>query len=135
MAEPSLDTAIWMAMRQRFEALPYPALEPGNTNVPSVEHIRVSQIKGQPTNDDLGGHKPVRPITLQILLHSPIGARYLVTQEKGGLIADAFPQGHADQMEFNGVRVVVTEPAFVIDGYRDENWWVTPVRVRCQVHA
>ncbi len=136
MPAPKTETRIWMAMRRRVETLPHLIVWPGQVEMPTGEHVRVTQIIGEPQNDDLGARKPILRRTLQLLLHTPLTAKaaYEVTQERGAQIAAAFPQGHGAEMTFDGVRVVVTELPLVVEGYRDEQWWITPVRVRTTAH-
>lgn len=132
----TVTASIWLAMKARVQTLDLPLVFPGET-APADQHIRVSQISGEPINDDLNGAKPILPRTLQLVLHTPItaaGVAYAATQERAGQIAAHFPLGHAGQMQSGGVRVVVTEPPHVLEGMRDENWWITPVRIRCTIH-
>lgn len=135
---PEITTSIWNAMRERVATLALPLVFPGDVEAETVEHVRVSQIAGEPFSDDLLGEKPIMPRTLQLLLHTPIhsdGLDYEATQETAGQIAAQFPLGHAGQMQSGGVRVVVTEPPHILEGLRDEQWWITAIRVRCQIHT
>lgn len=136
MANPTVETSIWQALRRQVEALPLsiPAIWPGETESSAARHMLVTTITAPPARVLIGPGKHDRVGTLQIMLRTPLsGLRHEVEQEAAGVIAEHFP---ADlRMRFGDVCVRVTAAPEVSDGFRDEGFWATPVRVRWQSFA
>lgn len=133
---PTVETAIWMALRQRVEALPLelPIAWPGEVFEPgSAAYLAVQNIVARPARALMSAGPHDRTGTLQIMTMHPIGTRYEVTQEAAGQIAEHFPCDL--RLTFGGVSVRVTEAPHVSDGYREDAYWQTPVRVRWQAWA
>lgn len=137
---PSVETAIWEAQKRYLETypgLPDVVLYPDSLQgAPDVVHIEVTQILTDPVKQFVASGAPsLRRGTLQILFKDPIARplNYSASLERAGQLAAHFTDGTC--MRFAGVRLSVVGAPFVGDGYRDEAWWVTPVRVRWETSA
>lgn len=131
MANPTVETAIWQALRRRVETLPlsFPVIWPGETDSSGGRHLLVTTITTPPARLLIGAGKHERMGTLQIMLRTPLkSVRYEVEKEAAGIIAEYFPVNL--RMRFENVCARVTAAPEVSDGFRDEGFWTTPVRVR-----
>lgn len=139
MAGPTVETAIWLALKGRVASLALspslPVMWPGVTQSPAGAHIAVMNIAAPPARVMVASDGPhEREGTLQLMLKHPLpGLNYEHTQEQAGIVAEHFPADH--RMSFGGVCVRVTEAPEVSSGMRDEGWWITPVRIRWQAQA
>lgn len=140
----TVETKIWMALREHVDELDYAFLWPGEaTELPQedgqpVDCIEVSYLPNRPRRRALKGTSPhQRPGILQLLLLTVAGAEHHQTQaiEKAGTIAAHFEAGL--KLHFDGVRVDITEAPTVSGGYQDttRGRWATPITIRFQSFA
>lgn len=134
MANPTVETAIWMALKSRVQSLGLPVIWPGQTDSSGQRHLTVMNIVAPPARVLIGAGKHDRLGTLQIALRTPLkGFVYEAEQEQAGMIAEHFPADLA--LRFGGTCVRVTAAPEVADGFRDDGFWMTPVRVRWRAFA
>lgn len=136
MANPTVETAIWQALRSRVQTLPLnaPAIWPGETAGSADRHMLVTTITAPPARVLIGAGRHERLGTLQIMLRTPLkSVRYDVEKEAAGVIAEHFPVDL--RMRFENVCARVIAAPEVSDGFRDEGFWATPVRVRWRTFA
>lgn len=135
MANPTTEVAIWLALKARVKSFAtspaLPVFWPGETAAPTGAHVEVMNIVAPPERVLLKAGPHDRRGTLQLMLKHPLAAlQYEVTQELAGKIAEHFPCDL--MMRFGSACVRVIAAPEVHEGFRDEGWWVTPVRVRWQ---
>lgn len=135
---PTVETSIWLALRSRIETLPLsPALPiayPGGTYSPNGKaYIAVGRVTVAPERVLIGKGRHDRTGTLTLSYVAPLGQDIAVYTEVAGQIAAHFEED--TRMKHGDVCVRVTAKPHVVDGYRDEPYWRTPVNVRWQTYA
>ena len=136
MADPTKEAAIWMAQRRAVEALSLaiPVVWPGETAAPVTRHVEIASFTAPPARVLIGRGVHDRIGTLQILVKWPLPG--LVAEEPmefAGIIAEQFPEDR--QMLFGPICLRVMEYSAVSDPFRDDGWWVTPIRIRWRCAA
>lgn len=139
MTTLTVDEKLWLAMRDRVASMPgglpvsFPAV---NFDPNGQAYAEVTTITGRPVPSELRAGRPhLRNITLQIVIHQPIKAPNLleVSKAKAGAIAAHFPQGL--DLQVADARLKVIEAPEVSDGFREDGWWLTPIRIRFRADA
>lgn len=143
MAGPTVETAIWLALRGRVATL---VLNPGLPIAWPKEAFSPPQVGGQPRpylevrhlpNANgrvfIGHDEPhMRRGILQINLKYPTAMNHAeaVQTEIAGLIAEQFPTGL--KMAYGGITVHVERAPDVAQAFRDgaDPYWQTPVSIR-----
>lgn len=134
------ETAIWLALKSRIESLPLPYSKawPGQTfEVPHAgglpqPYLRIGRVSVAPVRQLIAAGKPhERTGSLMITLVHPLGQDVAVYDQIAAGIAEHFKDG--TEMRYGSVCVSVTAYPHVQEGYLDEAYWVTPVRIpwRC----
>lgn len=136
MTGPTIETAIWLALKSRVDTLSGTKLWPAERTTPAGEHIRVGRVVATPSRHLIANGKPHERTGFLMLTHCrPLNTISNVAQptEAGGLIAAHFADGI--KMRSHGICVSVPSYPQVMEGYEDEGWWFTVVRVpwRCFV--
>lgn len=135
-----IETAIWLALKSRVDSLPLPYAKawPGQTfEVPSAgglpqPYLRIGRVSVEPDRMMIASGKAhQRTGALMVTLVYPLGQSVSVYDQIAATIAEHFRDG--TEMVSNGVCVSVRSYPHVGDGYLDEAYWVTPVRIpwRC----
>lgn len=142
MATPTVDTKIWLAIREHLETLvpsqPAEFLWPGeNETVPEIG-MEVTFFPNRPQRHYLGSAEPsYRQGMLQIGLMTRPGAVHHETfaREIAGDIADHFPADH--RMTYANIVVRVRETPVPGPSFRDDrrNRWITPTTVYWHTEA
>lgn len=131
---PSVETTIWLAIKSRVDMLSIDKLWPAERSVPTREHVSVGRVVATPIRHLIPDGRPHERTGFLMLTHGmPIAQIQNVAQpiEKAGQIAAHFPDG--TKMQMNSICVIVTDYPHVAEGYEEDGWWFTPVRVpwRC----
>lgn len=135
-----IETAIWLALRQRIESLPldYFKAWPGEKAEAPYEdgalqpYLRIGRVSTAPVRQLIANGKPhERTGFLMITLVFPMGQDIKIYDQIGGTIAEHFKDG--TEMVYEGVCVAVTSYPHVQEGYDENGYWTVPVRVpwRC----
>lgn len=135
MAEPSIHTKHWMALKSRIDTLvtnpTLPRAEPGQVIDSSSPYLLISDARNPVQR--LGIDTDLHQYTGTLILSArwPIRAEYPIDHarlvEIGGDIADHFP---ADtMMQYGGVCIRVTENATMLQPDVDGAWRFVTVRV------
>lgn len=136
----SSELDIWKALKARCESFPdlrpmmfYPGDLQG---VPECRHVEVSQILAAPperrTVADGGSH--YRRGTLQLIYCVPLKElNYEATRAYAGAWADHFQDG--TRLRSADLCVKVVDYPEVGEGYREDGWWKTAIRVRWETAA
>lgn len=132
---PSTETSIWMALRSRIATLSLtPAVDfawPASTYAPDKKpYIAVGRASIEPRRVMVGKGSHDRSGTLTLSYVSRIGQDASFYIEQAGIIAAHFEED--TKMRHADVCVRITAKPHVVDGYRDEGWWRTPVNIRWQ---
>lgn len=134
---PSVETEIWLALKSRILTLPFvPILQtayPGSTFTPgSTPYIAVGRVNLAPRRVLVGKGQHERNGTLILSYVASIGQDLAVYEEVAGKIAAHFEED--TRMKYGGTCVRITEKPHVVEGFRDEGWWRTPVNIPWQTH-
>lgn len=135
---PSVETSIWLALRARIATLSLtPAVDiawPASTYAPDKKpYIAVGRASIEPRRVLVGKGSHDRTGTLTLSYVRRIGQDAAVYIEQAGVIAAHFEE-HT-RMRHGDVCVRISAKPHVVDGYRDEGWWRTPVNIRWQTFA
>lgn len=139
----TIEVAIWLALKARIESRPDPlsaidvawpaeAYTPKYSGSQILPFIRVGRVSADPVRRQIAPGKPhERTGILVITLVYPLGQDISVYDQLAAQIAEHFADG--TQMVSNGVCVSVTSYPSVMDGFEDNGYWQTPVRIpwRC----
>lgn len=139
---PSVETKIWLALRERIESIPLPfakawpaeTFTPTHTDGQLTPYLRIGRVTVAPIPvliDD--GKRHQRTGTLIITLVHPLGQVTSVYDEYAGQIANHFAEGAS--MYYGGVCVKITAQPHVQPGYEDNGYWTTPVSIPWQTFA
>lgn len=135
---PSVETSIWLALKARIATLPFspalPVAYPGSTYSPGkVAFIAVNGVTVAPQRVLIGKGAHERAGTLTLSHVAPIGQDIAYYTEMAGKIAAHFEED--TRMQYGGVCVRIVAKPHVVDGFRDEGWWRTPVNIRWRTSA
>lgn len=136
---PSVETAIWLALRSRIATLSLsPALPiawPASTYAPTsgTAFLAVDHVTFAPERVLIGKGEHERTGMLSLSHVAPLGQDAAVYVETAGKIAAHFPEDL--QMKYGDVCVRVVSKPHVMDGYRDGAWFRTPINIRWRTSA
>jgi hypothetical protein len=144
MPNPTIETAIWKALRARMESL---SLTPAATIIwpadvtplPDGTSVEVTHLPNRPQRRYLADADPsYRQGILQagVMTKPQSNPEHLsVATEIAGRIAEHFPSGL--RMTFQGIVVRVSEAPAIGSGFHDlkRMRWVTPVSIRYHTEA
>jgi hypothetical protein len=137
---PTIETAIWLAMKQRIDSLPlpFPVAMPGQTFTPTYSgsslspYIRAGRVTAAPIRNLIDNGQPhTRTGFIMLTLVHPLGPDMSVFDEYAGNIAAHFADG--TQMRYGAVCVTIPRYPHAMEGYEDSGYWAVPVRIpwRC----
>lgn len=135
---PSVETSIWMALRSHIATLSLtPAVDfawPASTYAPDKKpYIAVGRATIAPRRVLVGKGSHDRTGTLTLSYVARLGQDSTVYLEQAGQIAAHFAED--TRMKHGEVCVRVVSKPHIVDGYRDEGWWRTPVNIRWHTFA
>lgn len=139
---PSVETKIWLALRERVESIPltfakaWPAetFTPTHTNGQLTPYLRIGRVTVAPIPVFIdAGKRHQRTGTLIITLVHPLGQVTSVYDEYAGQIAAHFAEGIA--MYYDGVCVKITAQPHVQPGYEDNGYWQVPISIPWRTFA
>ena len=133
---PEIDTKIWMALRNRINALSMASPDwaiawPGGNYSPvgNVSFLAIGEVIAQPVRRVINRNIQDRTGSLMVSAVMPIGQDPSVYKEYAGKIAAHF-QGCAD---YSDVRLHFMSSSggksYANAGYRDGAWWRVPVTI------
>ena len=138
MATPTVETKIWLALRNHLASLvlnpAVPFIWPAEaTTIPHGNSLEVTHMPNRPQRQYLGSDEPpYRQGILQVgVLTVPGFSQHMsVAMEIAGDVAGHFPKD--SRMTYSDVVLRVSEDPQVGQGFRDEKRarWVTPVTIR-----
>lgn len=132
----SVETKIWMALKQRIRPIPggYTAVFPGDvydpTNAPYVQVQLMFNRPGRLTIQSTGPHDRLGILQLNLMYPVTLKHSLDVMQEKAGLIAAHWPTDLT--LNFDGVQVRIYEAPQVMQAVREDAYWMIPVSIRWQ---
>ena len=137
-----IETAIWLAIRSRIEALPlgydiaWPAekFTPPFSGAKLLPYIRVGRVSADPVRRFIdNGQAYERTGSVIVTLVAPLltGSSISFYDQVAGTIGDHFKD--TTQMSYSGVCVSVPSYPSVQEGYEDNGYWTVPVVIpwRC----
>lgn len=133
---PGIETQIWLALRQRIETLPggLPFAWPASVYQPGADaYLAVGRVTITPQRVFVAAGPHERTGTLIITHVAPLGQDVDVYDEAAAQIAGHFPEDLC--MAYQSVRVRVVSAPHVMDGFRENGWWRTPVVIRWRCAA
>ena len=139
---PSVETKIWLALRERIESIPLPFARawPAETFTPVysdgelLPYLRIGRVTVAPVPVFIDtGKRHQRTGTLIITLVHPLGRVASVYDEYAGQIAAHFNEGTS--MYYNGVCVKVTAQPHVQPGYEQDAYWTVPISIPWRTFA
>lgn len=146
MATPSVETAIWIALRARVLTLTMtptmPIAWPNSSFIPPTvggkpgPYLHVRHMPNRTERLMISNATHRYQGILQVALMTPLNwddglpAR---TSEQAGIIAAHFPMDM--RLVSNGVTVRITKKPDVAQGFRDDDRWLTPVSVQYECFA
>lgn len=132
MAPPTRNVAIIKALRARVESIPNAPrfVWPADVETdPEGYHIEVAYLIVEPLRIYIDEPDAETLGTLQLVLKHPLkGLIYHRTQQLAGLAAAHFPQDLS--FHFGSTCVTVTAQPEISEGFREDQWWKTPIRIR-----
>lgn len=139
---PSVETKIWMAIRERINSIPldFDKAWPAEAFATSyageklLPFLRIGSVSVAPVPVFIEhGKRHIRTGTIIITLVHPMGQLSSVYDEHAGQIAQHFRDG--TMMDYDGVCVKITAQPHVQPGYEDNGYWQVPISIPWRTFA